>query len=103
MESFHVSRSIRSIVLFAATVCFLAMALDVVLYVHLANVEDPAGHDAGHCPLCQQLLVSKKDYTAEIGVTEVEIDHIGRLLTTCLDDLCPQTTSLSFHARAPPA
>jgi hypothetical protein len=97
------NRSLRNAVLFAGTVCFLAMASGTVLYAHLTNVEDLAAHDTSHCTLCQQLLVSGKNCTAEIGAAEIEIDLVGHVLAVCLDDLGPQTISLRFHARAPPA
>lgn len=97
------NRRLRNAVLFAGTVCFLAVASGIVLYVHLTNAEDVAAHDASHCTLCQQLLVSGKSYTVEIGVAEIEIDPVGHVLAVCLDDLGPQTISLRLHARAPPA
>jgi hypothetical protein len=103
MESYSVNRSIRNVALFAGTICFLAVALGIVLYVHLANVEDLAAHDTSHCTLCQQLFVSKKNYTVEIGVTEVEIDLVGQPFTACPDNFCSQIISLWFDARAPPA
>ena len=97
------SRSIRNIVLVVGTVCFLAVSMGIVLYVHLTHVDDLASHDASHCSLCRQLFVSKKNYTVEIGVTEVEIDLVGQLFRVCPDDFCSQTISLWFDARAPPA
>ncbi len=97
------SRRIRSIVLVTGTVCFLAMASGLILYLHLTHVRDVATHDASHCPLCQQLLATKKSYTIDIGPTEVEIDQVGRILESCPESLCSQTPARSFRARAPPA
>jgi len=97
-----VSRRIRNTFLTLGAICFLAMAFGITLYLHLAHAEEPAKHDVAHCPICQQLLISKKDYAAEIESAEIEIDSVGRLVSACPTILVHQTSPSQFHPRAPP-
>lgn len=93
---------IRNTFLALGAVCFLATAFGITLYLHLAHVDEPAKHDVAHCSLCQQLLISKKKYTAEVEPADVEIDRVGQLVQVRPDILSHQTTPQQFHARAPP-
>ena len=97
------SQRICNAFLVLGAVCFLAMASGAVLHLHLAHVADPAKHDAGHCPLCQQLLVTKKYYSVEIESAHVDIDRVGHVVETCPDNFLPQAIARQSRARAPPA
>jgi hypothetical protein len=97
-----VSRRIRNTFLTLGAVCFLATAFGITLHLHLAHVKEPANHDAAHCSLCQQLLLSKKDYTAEIDPANIEIDSVGRLIPIRPAPLLQQTSPYQCHPRAPP-
>jgi len=98
-----VIRRIRKTFLALGTVGFLATALGVTLYLHLAHTEEPARHDVAHCSVCQQLLICKKKYTAEIEPADVEIDRVGQLIQVRPEILSYQTAPSQFHARAPPS
>ena len=97
------SRHLRNTFLATGAFCFLAMALGIVLQLHLAHVEDPLTHDADHCPTCQQLVISKKDYIAQVEPTCLVVDQIGRLVRFSLDTPPLRISLERFHARAPPA
>ena len=96
-------RRIRKTFLALGTVGFLTTALGITLYLHLAHMKEPARHDVAHCSVCQQLLICKKKYTAEIEPADVEIDRVGQLVQVRPDIPSHQTTPAQFHARAPPS
>jgi hypothetical protein len=98
-----VNRCIRSVFLTLGSICFLAMTSGVTLYLHLAHVDNPAEHDAAHCSLCQQLVVSKKNYTVDFEPADIEIDSVGHLVSACPALLFCQSLPSQFHSRAPPA
>ena len=97
------SRYLRSTFLVIGAFCFLAMAFGIVLQLHLAHVDDPLTHDADHCPICQQLVVSKKDCIAQIEPAAIAVDQIGRIIRFRPDTLVLQTFATRCYARAPPA
>jgi len=93
----------RTTFLVLGVVCFTAMASGWILYLHLGRGEDPVEHDAAHCSLCQQLLVSKKSFTVDSEPTCIELEPTGRIAAI------PSATPI-YHAypnlsspRAPPA
>lgn len=83
--------------------CFMAMASGLVLHFHLAHLDEPAEHDSDHCPLCRQLLVSKKDYTVDPEPATVASDPVGHLAATPSPAPIYQASPNRFHPRAPPA
>ena len=97
------NRGIRNTFLILGAGSFLATAIGLTLYLHLAHTEEPARHDAAHCSICQQLLICKKKYTAEIEPAEVEIDRVGQLISVRPRTLSHQTAPSPFHARGPPS
>lgn len=96
-------RRTRKTFLALGTVGFLATALGITLYLHLAHTEEPAKHDVTHCSVCQQLLICKKKYTTEIEPAHVEVDRVGQLVSVCPEILSYQTAPSPFHARGPPS
>ncbi len=98
-----VSRYLHNTFLAVGASCFLAMASGIVLQLHLAHVDNPLTHDANHCPTCQQLVASKKDYIAPIEPATIVVDQVGRLIQFYPDAPPLQRWVKPLHARAPPA
>ena len=97
-------RRVRTTFLVLGTTCFLAMTSGLVLHFHLAHLDDPAEHDAAHCPLCQQLFFSsKKDFTADPEPTDIELEPVGRIMAVQPATPIHQTFSNHCNPRAPPA
>ncbi len=98
------SRRISSIILAIGAASFLAMAFGITLHLHLAHVDETKHHDSDHCPICQNFLISKKEYTVEFASTEIEIDTVGQLVSTRPTSPAIQHPFLQqCHSRAPPA
>ena len=97
------NRGIRNTFLILGVISFLATAVGITLYLHLAHTKEPARHDVAHCSICQQLLICKKKYTAEIEPAEVEIDRVGQLVSVCPEILSYQTAPSPFHAMPAPS
>ena len=97
------SRCIRNTFLVFGTASFLATALGILLCLHLAHIDEPAKHDVSRCSLCQQLLISKKEYTAETEPAVLEIDAAGHLIHIYLVPFVQQASLYQCHPRAPPA
>jgi len=117
----------KTALLILGTASFVAMASGGLLHLHLAQHTDlthhensdhhenmchhgdsdhhrePTPHDSEHCSICQQLLLSKKDFTID-----PEPDGIGLELLRRIPAI-PQTTPIlrvslnGSHPRAPPA
>ena len=96
------NRPLRNVVLIVGVVSFLATTSGLVLYVHLSHVDEPAKHDPAHCPICQQLLISKKSFIAEIPAGQIEVDTAGRLVEICPTPPLEPACHRPAHPRAPP-
>jgi hypothetical protein len=97
-----VSRRIRNMFLLLGVAGFLASALGITLYLHLAHEDDPAKHDVAHCSLCQQLLIAKKEYTVETEPAPIEMEPTGRVVALYATPLFQQCALYQCSPRAPP-
>jgi hypothetical protein len=52
-------KSLRKFVLVITTAIFLLNAVNVPLYIHLAEHKPDAHHDHDKCPICQQAAINK--------------------------------------------
>ena len=93
----------RTAFLLLGAICFAAMASGWILYLHLSHYENPANHDATHCPLCQQLLLSKKDFTVNTEPTSIELEPAERIAAIPSATPIQQAGSNLCGPRAPPA
>jgi hypothetical protein len=95
-------KSLRKFVLVITTVFFLLNAVNVPLYIHLAEHKTDKHHDYDKCPICQQAAINK---------TKAVIPNITAILAlpqTILTNTYKSETFvkrfhfLSPHLRAPP-
>ena len=97
------NKLIKKAVFVLATAVFLLNAVNIPLYIHLAEQKSDAGHDHGKCPICQQAAINK---TKAVIPNAMAIFKLPQVIYTNV--YVPETFVKSFdfltpHLRAPPA
>ena len=89
-------------VLIVAMVCFLGMAMEAVLIVHLLGVGHHEEHDFGHCSICKQMLALKLSHDTGPQIQLVDIIAEQNILIIRQDIFLTEFHPLPTFPRAPP-
>ncbi|MBU2457258.1 MAG: hypothetical protein KKE31_01310 [Planctomycetes bacterium] len=97
------NKLIKKSVFVLITAVFLLNAVNIPLYIHLAEHKSDAEHDHDKCPICQHAAINK---TKAVIPNIVAIFELPQVIYT--DVYVPETFVKSFdflipYLRAPPA
>jgi len=93
---------VRNGILVFGAASFVMMATGVALFLHLARYEHPDHHDAAHCRICQQLLISPQKYTSPPPEPVAEERTVQLLVENCPTIYTGHCDVKSGSPRAPP-